>query len=58
VKSESRNSKERQWVEKRQNKRMEAVDMQSARLQGELSTVIQSAAGNSMDPSPGRTSIG
>lgn len=37
-------------------KRMEAVDVQSARLQGELSTVIQSAAGDCSIA--GRTSIG
>jgi hypothetical protein len=33
---------------------MEAVEVQSARLQGELSTVIQSAAGSSMGPSHGK----
>lgn len=32
------------------DKRMEAVDVQSARLQGELSTVIQSAAGFAEGP--------
>jgi len=40
------------------DKRMEAVDVQSARLQGELSTVIQSAAGYSRGSITGRPSIG